>query len=57
MKELNTPVVVLIVPTLLLLLIHVPPAGVPVAVCVTPAHTGFMMLTVGVGFTVIPRVT
>ena len=54
---LNTPVVLLMVPTLGLVLIHVPPDGVPVAVCVIPAHTGLVTLTVGVGFTVILRVT
>lgn len=56
-KELSTPVEVFIVPTLVLLLLHVPPAGAPVAVCVTPTHTGFVTLMVGVGLTDISRVT
>jgi len=51
------PVAAPIVPTLVLLLAHVPPEGVAVAVCVDATHIAGVILTVGVGFTVICFVT
>ena len=46
------PLALPIVATLVLLLVHVPPAGVPVRVCVVVAHTGVVILNDGIALTV-----
>jgi hypothetical protein len=49
-----TPVVVLMVATAVLLLNHVPPAGVLLSVVVSPTHiVGSPVIVVGSGFTVL----